>query len=91
MQVRLITELNVTSAPVKLNWTQQFPSNTNRIQLGSRTAADDTSAHRARIHSDLVVALANKLILSQQPHADLYKYKHNHYHQWFFKNNNTFS
>lgn len=43
MQIGLVTGLNVTSAPVKLNWTQQLHLTiTNRIQAGSRTAAGDT-------------------------------------------------
>lgn len=42
MQIGLVTGLHVTSAPGKLNWTEQLHLNTKRIQPGSRTAAGDT-------------------------------------------------
>lgn len=43
MQIGLVTGLNVTSARVKRNWTQQLHfTYTNRIEAGSRTAAGDT-------------------------------------------------
>lgn len=43
MQIGLVTGLNVTSAPVKRNGTQQLHfTYTNRIQAGSRTAAGNT-------------------------------------------------
>lgn len=78
MQIGLVTGLNVTSAPVKLNWTQQLHLTiTNRIQAGSRTAAGDTFLSTPNKNSFWFGCCISKQNDLKSTTSDLYKQEHN--------------